>query len=349
MRSLSVQSKLLLAFTALTLLGIAVVSWTAYATARASLLTSVERQLVGLQRAKTGIVRSMLTATRNEVLALSGSKGVSDAARLLAEQYRELSREPVTPSMKDAVRAFYTSEFEPALAARTRLAPATGAFLPTTEAGWYLHYHYLVNGTRPYGPRRGLESTTDQSPFGAAVATARQALGPSLERLGLQNVLLVDPASLEVIFSYDQSSIVGTALDGGPYAGSGVAALARALRHTQDVDDYRAGGFRSLPPDARPAECVHRQSRVRRSDDGGDPDRAVPDRANCEGAVERQRMGGRRAGQNRRDLPAGARPHDARRLAVPRPGSRGIPRGARAVASSPRARWKRCAGSARRF
>ncbi len=94
MRSLSVQSKLLLAFTALTLLGIAVVSWTAYATARASLLTSVERQLVGLQRSKTGIVRSMLTATRNQVLALSGSKGVTDAARLLSESYRQLRGRP---------------------------------------------------------------------------------------------------------------------------------------------------------------------------------------------------------------------------------------------------------------
>ncbi len=248
MRSLSVQSKLLIAFTALTLLGIGLVSWTAYATARASLLTSVERQLVGLQRAKTGIVRSMLTATRNEVLALSGSRGVSDAARLLAESYRQLSREPVTPAMKDAVRAFYATEFEPALAARTRLAPASGAFLPTTDAGWFVHYHYLVNAARPYGQRRRLESTTDRSPFGAVVATARQALGPSIDRLGFENVLLVDPASLEVIYSYDQSSIVGTALDGGPYAGSGVAALARALRHSQDVDDYKLADFEAFRP-----------------------------------------------------------------------------------------------------
>ena len=97
LRSLSVQSKLLLAFTLLTLLGIVLVSYTAYTTARASLLTSIERQLIGLQRSKAAIVQSMLTSTKNEVLALSGSGEVSVVARELTGAYRQLSRETVTP------------------------------------------------------------------------------------------------------------------------------------------------------------------------------------------------------------------------------------------------------------
>src|SRR5215203_5525313 len=96
LRSLSVQSKLLLAFTLLTLLGIALVSYTAYTTAHASLLTSIERQLVGLQRSKAGIVRSMLTSTKNEVLTLSGSNEVGAASRELIAAYRQLARETVT-------------------------------------------------------------------------------------------------------------------------------------------------------------------------------------------------------------------------------------------------------------
>ena len=106
LRSLSVQSKLLLAFTLLTLLGIAMVSYTAYTTARASLLTSIERQLVGLQRSKAGIVRSILTSTKNEVLTLSGSDEVGAVARELTEAYRQLSREKVTPEMREAVQRY---------------------------------------------------------------------------------------------------------------------------------------------------------------------------------------------------------------------------------------------------
>ena len=248
LRSLSVQSKLLLAFTLLTLLGIALVSYTAYTTARASLLTSIERQLVGLQRSKAGIVRSILTSTKNEVLTLSGTDEVSAVTRELSDAYRQLSREKVTPEMREAVRAFYTNEFEPALAARTRLSPAKDAFLPTTETGWYLHYHYLVNGGHPYGQRRRLESSTDKSGFAAVLARARHVLGPSLDRLGLENVVLVDPATLEVIFSYDQSTIFGTTLESGPYSSSGVALLARSLRRSQDEDDYKFADFESFRP-----------------------------------------------------------------------------------------------------
>ncbi|BCS35120.1 adenylate/guanylate cyclase domain-containing protein [Luteitalea sp. TBR-22] len=248
LRSLSVQSKLLLAFTLLTLLGIALVSATAYATARASLLTSIERQLVGLQRSKAGIVKTMLAATRNEVLTLSGSDDVSAMSRQLMEEYRKLADVKVTPEMKAAVREFYAREFEPALAARTRLAPQPGAFLPTTERGWYLHYHYIVNGGRPYGERRPLASSTDTSGYATALRAAQQRLGPAIERLGLQNVVLVDPVSLEVFFSEEQSTIFGTRLDDGPYSGSGVAALSRALRNSQDEDDYKLADFEAFRP-----------------------------------------------------------------------------------------------------
>ena len=248
LRSLSVQSKLLLAFTLLTLLGIALVSYTAYTTARASLLTSIERQLVGLQRSKASMVRGLLTSTKNEVLTMSGGDDVSAIARELTVAYRQLAQEKVTPEMREAVRAFYPREFEPALASHTRLEPKPDAFLPTTETGWYLHYHYMVNGGHPYGSRRRLESSTDKSAFAAVLARARHVLGPSLDSAGLENVVLVDPETLAVIFSYDQSTIFGTMLESGPYSASGVAMLARALRRTQDEDDYKFADFEPFRP-----------------------------------------------------------------------------------------------------
>src|SRR5918993_221931 len=88
----------------------------------------------------------------------------------------------------------------------SRIVPAPRSLLPTTEAGWYLHYHYLVHGGRPYGQRRRLISTTDRSPLAGAIAAAGQSIGPAMERLGLENVVLVDPASLEVVYSLEQTS-----------------------------------------------------------------------------------------------------------------------------------------------
>ena len=150
--------------------------------------------------------------------------------------------------MQEAVREFYTREFEPALAAHTKTQPLAGAYLPTSNPGWYLHYHYLVNGGRPYGEPRRTASTSDRSPYAAAMAQALAAhsLGIELRKFG--NVLLVDPETLEVFFSWAQSSVLGTSLQDGPYAGTGAGALVRALQHTQDAGDYRVGDFESWRP-----------------------------------------------------------------------------------------------------
>ena len=78
-RAFSVQSKLLAAFVLLTIAGITVLTGVGYLTARQSLTASAERQLLGLQRSKAGIVKSMLTSMRNEVLAFSASDAVTAA------------------------------------------------------------------------------------------------------------------------------------------------------------------------------------------------------------------------------------------------------------------------------
>ena len=55
--SLSVQSKLIVAFVLLTLLAIGAVSWIGYVSARESLRAASERQLMGLQRSKVALIQ----------------------------------------------------------------------------------------------------------------------------------------------------------------------------------------------------------------------------------------------------------------------------------------------------
>ena len=150
--------------------------------------------------------------------------------------------------MTDAVRRFHLEEYSPAVAKRLSVAPAAGWSLPTSPEEWYLHYHYLVRAPRPYGPSRVLESSTDTSTYGTALKEVQQKLGPSLERFGFHNVLLVDPETLEVFYSYEASTIVGTNLAKGPYATSNVAALARDLSLSKATDDYRVADFDQYQP-----------------------------------------------------------------------------------------------------
>ena len=247
-RSLSVQSKLIAAFVTLTLVAIGAVSWIGYATARESLRAMSERELMGLERSKAALVGTILKSARNEVLTLSGSRVATEGTRELLAAYRQLARETVTPEMQAEVRRFYREEFEPALAKRSAIAVPEDSLLPTTPTGWYLHYHYIATGTKPYGERRVSRSATDRSAYGQAVARLLPQLKTDIDRLEQENLLLVDPETLDVFFSLEQSSLLGTNLLNGPYASSNLSELVQKLRNSQNVDDYRVADFEAHRP-----------------------------------------------------------------------------------------------------
>ncbi len=247
-RALSVQSKLLASFVLLTIAGIAVLTGVGYVAARQSLKSSADRQLMGLQRAKAGIVKAMLTSMRNEVLAFSASEAIVATALTMRAAHRDLQAAVVTPQMTEAVKRFHLEEDDPAVARNLAVTPAPGWSLPTNHAEWYLHYHYVVQAPKPYGQRRMLASRADTSRYGAALAPVQARLGPLMNRLGFENILLVDPDTLEVFYSYEESTILGTNLGSGPYASTNLAALARTLSASKDVDDYRVSDFEEYRP-----------------------------------------------------------------------------------------------------
>ena len=217
-------------------------------TARQSLKASVERQLISVQRSKSALVKAILTSTRNEVLAMSGAEAVTRTAVAMRAAFGDLARVTVTPEMTEAVKRFHQDEYSAEVAKRLAVSPAEGWSLPTSPAEWYLHYHYLVQAPKPYGQPRVLEARADTSAYGAALTRVQPAIGPTLKRLGFDNVLLVDPETLQVFYSYQVSTILGTNLATGPYASSNMAALARDLSVSKDVDDYRVADFDQYRP-----------------------------------------------------------------------------------------------------
>lgn len=248
LRSLSLQSRLLAVMVLLTLSAITVVAWIGYTSARDSLRSAAERQLMGLQRSKASAVQVTLDKTRNDVLAFSALPSVAQGASELLAAYRQLDAVPVTGEMRETVGRFYRDEFAPGLARHGANEFPEGLFLPGSNAGWYLQYHYIAGGQRPYTGSGKLAPTTDGSAYGQALARIQPHLGETIRRLGFDNILLVDPVSMDVFFSNKASSVLGTNLLDGPYASSNLAALAKSLRSSQNVDDVRIADFESFRP-----------------------------------------------------------------------------------------------------
>ena len=245
---LSVQTRILVAFVSLTLTSIAVVTWQGYRSARAALTDAAERELVGLQRAKSEQVGTILATTRRQVIALSGTDIFTAVSLDLRSAYREVAGAQLPPAMKEAVEQFYLRDFDPALARRSAIAPPPRAFVPRNAGALYLQYHYVVPAGAAYDGAGVLASTTDAGPYAAALARHSRQLRGALERLGIDSIALVDPETMEVFYSYRQSTLLGTSLRDGPYAESNLAAMVRSLRETKDVDDYRVSDFEAWRP-----------------------------------------------------------------------------------------------------
>ena len=59
----------------------------------------------------------------------------------------------------------------PALVKRSAIEPPEDSLLPTTPTGWYLHYHYIATGPKPYG-------TETHQPLGHRQERLRAGGGP---------------------------------------------------------------------------------------------------------------------------------------------------------------------------
>jgi hypothetical protein len=108
--------------------------------------------------------------------------------------------------MKAEVERFYKEEFEPALMKKSSLSAPEGSLLPSSNAGLYLHYHYMANAPKPYGMKRLNQSAADHSAYAKAVAKYLPELEAEVGRLGLENITLVDPETMEVFFTIEQST-----------------------------------------------------------------------------------------------------------------------------------------------
>ena len=230
--------------------------------------------------------------------------------------------------MRAEVKRFYRDEFKPALTKRAAIEPPEDSLLPTTPTGWYLHYHYVATGPKPYGERRINRSATDKSPYGQIVAQLSTELQGVVNLLEQGNLTLVDPETLDVFFSLEQRSVLGTNLVDGPVClEQDVEAGRSSLRNSQNVERLQGGGFRGVLPGAwRSESALSRTPDLRRSAHDRGHGAPAADRADQQRLVGQPAMGGGGSGKDRRGVSVRPRSDDAERFPVPDRGPGGVPR-----------------------
>jgi class 3 adenylate cyclase len=246
---LSIQSKMILLLLAVSLASIAVMSWIGYRTAREALMQSARDRLQGVRVAKTSTLKAMLESLRDQVVSISDSKAVIEGMRAFRVAHRELGATALSPEESAKLDAFYRDYFIPQLDKNVEGTPVIEQYLPTRPAERYLQYHYTAANPHPYGEKQNLnEAPDDATAYGKTHADLHKFFARAVKIFGFEDMMLVDADTLDIIYSYEKTSELGTNLETGPYANTLLGSKVRAMRQQKDRDDFKIVDFEPYRP-----------------------------------------------------------------------------------------------------
>ncbi|MCG5513869.1 methyl-accepting chemotaxis protein [Ectothiorhodospira shaposhnikovii] len=150
-----------------------------------------------------------------------------------------------TEQLRQQVGRWYEDRYAPLYAARTGgLSAPLGDWLGAMSHEALLIQRYYV-ADNPHDPEdlKALVDRRDGSIYGQQHLRYHQSLRDTLERLGFNDLMLIDAQSLAVIYSVTKGPVFGTSLRQGPFSDSALGALARGMMANRGADGFRMAPF----------------------------------------------------------------------------------------------------------
>lgn len=246
---MSIQSKMIVLLLVVSLASLSAVALLGYSSAKIALTQAVEKQLQGIRVSKTTTLKEMLEALKDQVISMSDSQAAIDGMRAFRQAYRDLATKSLSVAEEEKLRAFYASEFLPALGKQLDGQPILEHYLPTTPTARYLQYHYLANNPHPYKDKGALISAPlDQSSYGETHARLHKLFSRVVRIFGFEDLMLVDPDTLDVVYSFQKTTEFSTNLLSGPYSNTNLGDRIRAIKVARDRDDFKIADFEAYRP-----------------------------------------------------------------------------------------------------
>ena len=248
LKSLSIQSKLILAMLLVSLLSILAVTYIGYTNARTEFSRQVQNQLMGQRVAKTSVLRGLLGNIRNQVIILADARFVVEGMREFRQAYRTLDDVHMEPVFDEKLKDFYAQQFLPKLAKNTGGDPILEQYLPTAVATRYLQYQYIAASPAPYEQGQELIAAGDGTVYSALHRKYHPAFEKVAKMFGFSDIQLVDADTLDIVYTYQKTIELGTNLETGPYAETNLASMVRALKKSGDRNAYKMADFQPYAP-----------------------------------------------------------------------------------------------------
>ena len=246
---LSIQSKMILLLLLVALSALGAMAWVGYTSGKASIEKSIKNQLKGIQVAKTSALRIRLESLRDQVVSISDSRIAIEGMKAFKSAYNELKSVHITPSESEKIKEFYTGTFLPKLRQIIDTQPLVEQYLPMSPESRYLQYHYLVENPHEYDSKGQLQSAqSDTSNYRLVHEQMHPSFARAVKIFGFEDIMLVDPETMNIVYSYAKTTEFATSLENGPYSNTKLARKAKELQFAQDRDAYKIADFEAYRP-----------------------------------------------------------------------------------------------------
>lgn len=259
MRGGSLRARLTRTLVGLGLLSVVLLATVNFFVVRGLLDRGVHGQLASVRDMREASIELSIDRLLTRVAVLGGDKGIADALDAFSAAYGEIDME-LTDDQLDELAAPYEPTVELYDAAGVEHPPAT-ELVPTTTPGRYVQYHYVADNPYADDERAELADAGDGSAYSDVHVANHEFLRGLAGSVGASDLLLVDGATAEVVYSVDKHLDLGQDVETGALTDSGLGTSWHELGGTAVNDAVLSDSRYYLPSSNSPV--VHVAAAVR--------------------------------------------------------------------------------------
>jgi class 3 adenylate cyclase len=243
---LSIQSKLLIMLLSVSLLSSIVVGIIGFVSGRESLRAAAIDQLTTIRELRADELEHVISTMQTGVTLDSRNLSAQNASIAFNEGFEAAESQALDAAQTAELEAYHADTFVPELEARSGDAYDDRAFIPDSNAGKYLQYHYTAQFP-DFDTALATMDAGDGSAWSVAHARYHDYFQRLIGALAYEDVLLLDTSGNVVYTAYSGVDL-GTNLDTGPYRESLLADAYREVMATNSVSAVVTTDFERYIP-----------------------------------------------------------------------------------------------------
>lgn len=250
--STSIRSKLLLGMFVVAVIPLLVLGAAVYFNAEQAVMAKSVAQLEAVRSIKATQLQQHFQTLEAQIATFAENRMVVDAMRDFRVSFRTAIEESeITPTelegLRKQLRTYYSNEFndEYLKLNPNKSVDLGGLFDALDDESVYLQYEYVRSNPNPLGRKQQLDRAGDRSTYSDHHAKYHPVIRSFQEKFGLQDVVLADLETGDVVYSCFKELEFTTSLKDGPHAKSN---LGRAFAKAAAADSPEFVAFVDYEP-----------------------------------------------------------------------------------------------------